>query len=133
MSYFEDFEEIHIGKEEWHPDFEPIQARKIFVFETLTDKWKTINGTILNPKDMNKNHIINSLNMMMRCCKEYKLNVNKYPIYKVLREELEEVIKILKSQLNNVSIFQEDGTFKNKLGDNFETVGGVTYQTTHGM
>ena len=51
-------------------------------------KWKTRDRKILELKDMTKNHIINSLNMILRICNREHLNPNSYKIYNNLRKEL---------------------------------------------
>ena len=88
MSYFEDFEEWRIGD----LDYDELQSMpkrtRYYAFEFCKDKWKTRDGQILELKDMTKNHIINSLNVILRICYREHLNPNSYKIYNNLRKEL---------------------------------------------
>ena len=61
---------------------------RYYTVEFCKDKWKTRDGQILELKDMTKNHIINSLNMILRICNREHLNPNRYKIYNNLRKEL---------------------------------------------
>lgn len=87
MSYFEDFEEYRIGSLEYE-DLPDVSPRKHYVFEGLTNKWKTREGVVLELKDMTKSHLINSLNMILRICKRENLKPNSYKIYNNLKREL---------------------------------------------
>lgn len=86
MSYFEDFEEIHLGDLYYEDDY---LSRPIFAFENLNNKWKTKDGSILNLTDMKSTHIQNCINMIERRCRQYGLTATDYPIYKNLKKELE--------------------------------------------
>lgn len=70
--------------------------RPSYVFENCTDKWKTVDGTKLYPKEMSTLHIRNSVRMIERICKRWRLKPNYYPIYKSLRAELRKRQKEIK-------------------------------------
>ena len=91
MSYFEDFEEDRIGSLEWEEEyFNYISKinRPKYVFQTLNNTWKTREGKVVELKDMSKNHIINSLNMILKICNREGWKAEKFIIYNNLRKEL---------------------------------------------
>lgn len=88
MSYFEDFEEDKIGSLEYD-DYYSVNTKPQYTYQTLTTKWKTRDGQILELKDMKKDHIINCLNMILNSCRKNKWNPNNYQIYRELRKEFD--------------------------------------------
>ena len=89
MSYFEDFEEWKLGEEEWsYNPIDDIEPTKKYVFQTLNNKWKTREGKVMKLSEMTTDHIINSLNMILRACNREGWKATDYPIYIHLRKEL---------------------------------------------
>lgn len=64
MSYFEDFEEDLIGNDMIDDGY--YYDNKICMLELLTDKWKTKEGKYVKPINMGTNHIINTLNLILK-------------------------------------------------------------------
>ena len=61
---------------------------KSFVFERLNDKWETIDGTIMELRDMDINHLSNSIKMIERGCRKKRISPNTITIYSKLHDEL---------------------------------------------
>lgn len=92
MSYFEDFEEYRIGSLE-HEDYYINNINKPkYIFQTLNNKWKTKDGTIMKLSEMKTSHIINCLNMINKQCNKECWKPNTFPIYNNLRNELQKRI-----------------------------------------
>ena len=88
MSYFEDFEEWKLGEEEWNYNLVDNIEPKKYIFQTLNNKWKTRKGEVMKVSEMTTNHIINSLNKILRICNKEGWNATDYPIYRHLINEL---------------------------------------------
>lgn len=59
-----------------------------YTFQKCSDKWITRNGKILELKDMNKRHLINSMNMIERICFHENWNCMDFIIYQNLLKEI---------------------------------------------
>ena len=63
--------------------------QNMYVFQDCKDKWITKEGILIEIKDMETSHIINSLNMVLKICKKEGWKATNYNIYNKLRKELE--------------------------------------------
>jgi len=59
-----------------------------YTFEHCTDKWEMKNGQKIKPKDMTTIHLINSINMVRRICKDEGMCPDNYMIFGKMCDEL---------------------------------------------
>lgn len=71
----------------WEQELNTNKENK-YTFQQCTDKWVTINGEVLELKDMSTEHLINSIHMIERICAHEKWNCKDFVIYRNLLKEL---------------------------------------------